>query len=110
MPIASVNPATGETLKTFEPLNAQQLEEKLQKAADTFRAYRRTSFAERRRMMQRAAEILETEKDEFARLMTSEMGKPIKAAAQEAEKCARVCRYYADNAEKHLRDEIVKTN
>ncbi len=110
MPIASVNPATGETLKTFAPLTGQQLEGKLQKAADTFRTYRRTSFAERQRLMQRAAEILETEKDEFARLMTSEMGKPIKAAAQEAEKCAWVCRYYSDNAEEHLADKIVKTN
>ena len=110
MPIASVNPATGETLKTFELLTAQQLEEKLQKAANTFRTYRRTTFAERATVMQRAAEILEREKNEFARLMTSEMGKPIKAAAQEAEKCGWVCRYYAENARKHLADEIVKTN
>ena len=61
-------------------------------------------------MMQRAAEILESEKKDFARIMTLEMGKPINAAVQEAEKCAWVCRYYAENAEKHLADEIVETN
>ena len=110
MPIASINPATGETMKTFEPLSDQHLEEKLQRAFDTFGDYRRSSFAERAQMMMRAAEILEHEKQEFARVMTLEMGKPIKAAAQEAEKCALVCRYYAENAETHLADEIVGTN
>src|SRR5438874_7668564 len=61
-------------------------------------------------MMLRVAEILENEKNDYARLMTTEMGKPIKAAAQEAEKCAWVCRYYAETAEKHLADQIVETN
>jgi succinate-semialdehyde dehydrogenase/glutarate-semialdehyde dehydrogenase len=110
MPIASINPATGETMATFDFLTEPQLEEKLQLAADTFRNYRRTGFAERTQMMMRAAEILEHEKQEFARVMTLEMGKPIKAAAQEAEKCALVCRYYAENAEKHLADDLVETN
>jgi succinate-semialdehyde dehydrogenase/glutarate-semialdehyde dehydrogenase len=110
MPIASINPATGETLKTFESLNDQQLEEKLARAAATFPDHRRTSFAERAQMMIRAAEILEHEKQQFARVMTLEMGKPIRAAVSEAEKCALVCRYYAENAEKHLADEIVETN
>ena len=110
MPIASINPATGETLKTFDALTGQQLEEKLQRAAETFPTYRRASFAERSRMMLRAAEILESEKKDFARMMTTEMGKPINAAVQEAEKCALVCRYYAENAERHLADEIVETN
>jgi len=110
MPIASINPATSETLKTFEPLNPAQLDEKLQRASETWRNYRRTSFADRARMMLRAAEILETEKKDFAQLMTLEMGKPINAALQEAEKCALVCRYYADNAERHLANEVVETN
>jgi succinate-semialdehyde dehydrogenase/glutarate-semialdehyde dehydrogenase len=110
MPIASINPTTGETIKTFEPLNESQIDEKLQRAADTFRSYRRTTFAEREAMMLRAAEILETEKNTLARLMTTEMGKPIKGAVGEAEKCAWVCRYYADNARHHLADEIVETN
>jgi succinate-semialdehyde dehydrogenase / glutarate-semialdehyde dehydrogenase len=110
MPIASINPATGETLKMFASLSDQELEQKLQRASETFRSYRRTSLAERAQMILRAAEILEHEKQEFARVMTLEMGKPIKAAVSEAEKCALVCRYYAENAEKHLGDEIVETN
>ena len=110
MPIASINPATGETLKTFAPLSEEQLDEKLARAAATFRIHCQTSFADRAGCMRRAAEILETEKEEFARLMTLEMGKPIKSAVQEVEKCALVCRYYADHAESHLADEMVATN
>jgi succinate-semialdehyde dehydrogenase / glutarate-semialdehyde dehydrogenase len=108
--IATVNPATNETLKTFEPLTEPQIEEKLQRAADTFRSYRWSSFAEREPLMLRAAEILESEKNEFGRLMTLEMGKPVKGAVQEAEKCAWVCRYYAENASQHLADEVISTN
>ena len=110
MPIASVNPATGETLKAFEALNESQIEDKLQHAASTFTTYRLSTFAERESMMTRAAEILETEKHDFARLMTLEMGKPIKGAIAEAEKCALVCRYYAEHARQHLADRVVETN
>jgi len=110
MAIASINPATGETLREFSALSAQQIEQKLQLAADTFRTYRRTSFDDRSRMMARAAEILECEKQEFGKTMTLEMGKPLKAAIGEAEKCGWVCRYYAENAESHLADQIVETN
>src|SRR5712691_41335 len=110
MPIATINPATGETLKLFESLTQEQIEEKVRLAADTFRSYRRTSFEEREWMMLRAAEILEAEKQEFGRLMTTEMGKPIKAAVQEAEKCAWICRYYAEHAAHHLADKVVVTN
>jgi succinate-semialdehyde dehydrogenase/glutarate-semialdehyde dehydrogenase len=110
MPIATINPATGETLQTFEELSAPQLEHKLQLAADTFRSYRTTSFADRCERMLRAASLLEADKQKFARLMTLEMGKPIKGAVQEVEKCALVCRYYAENAERHLADHVVETN
>ena len=110
MTIATINPATGETLQTFEELSGQQLEQKLQLAAETFRSYRTTSFAQRAELMLRAAEILETDKQKYARLMTLEMGKPIKGAVQEIEKCALVCRYYAESAEGHLADQIVETN
>ena len=110
MAIASINPTTGETLREFSALSAQQIEQKLQLAADTFRTYRRTSFADRSRMMLRAAEILASEKQQFGRTMTTEMGKPLTAAVGEAEKCAWVCRYYAENAERHLADQIVETN
>jgi succinate-semialdehyde dehydrogenase/glutarate-semialdehyde dehydrogenase len=110
MPIASVNPATGETIKTFESPDEIQIDEKLQRAADTFSSYRRTTFKERESMMMRAAEILETEKNDFARLMTVEMGKPIKGAVGEAEKCAWVCRFYAETGRQHLADKLVETN
>lgn len=110
MPIASINPATAEVLQTFESLNEQQLEEKLSRAAETFREYRHLPLAQRAAMMQRAAEILENEKTTFARLMTLEMGKPINGAVQEVEKCAWVCRYYTENAERHLADEVIETN
>ena len=108
MAIATTNPATGEVLKTFEPLTGAQIEQKLQLAASAFRSHRQTSFAERATKMMRAAEILEKEKDECAHLMTLEMGKPLKAAVGEALKCATGCRYYAENAEKFLADETVE--
>ena len=110
MAIATINPTTGETLKTFSELTAEQLETKLQLAASTFHAYKRTSFADRAAWMLRAAEILESEKQGLGKMMTIEMGKPLKAAISEAEKCAWVCRYYAENAEHHLADQIVKTD
>src|SRR5438477_4170735 len=110
MPISSINPATGEVLQTFDSLNEQQLEAKLARASEAFHEHRRTSFADRAEKTVRAAEILEAEKKSFARTMTLEMGKPINAAVQEAEKCAWVCRYYAENTEKHLADQIVETN
>lgn len=110
MPVASINPADGKTIKTFEPLTELEVEEKLERAANTFRSYRVTTFAERASVMLRAAEILETEKGDFARLMTTEMGKPIKGAVGEAEKCASVCRYYAETASHHLADQVIETN
>src|ERR1700686_4345252 len=109
MAIANLNPATGELIKSFEPLLAAQIEEKLKLAASAFRLYRHKPFAERAAKMMRAAEILEKKKDECAHLMTLEMGKPLKAAVAEAVKCATGCRYYAENAEKFLADEIVET-
>lgn len=109
MAIATINPATGEIVKTFDSLTAAQIEEKLQLAASAFRTHRRSSFAERASKMMRAAEILEKEKDECGRLMTLEMGKPLKAAVAETLKSATGCRYYAENAEKFLADETVET-
>ncbi len=108
MAIATTNPATGEVVKSFEPLTGAQIEQKLQLAASAFRTHRQTTFADRATKMMRAAEILEQEKDECARLMTLEMGKPLKAAVGEALKSATGCRYYAENAEKFMADEIVE--
>ena len=110
MPIATINPATGETVRTFEPLSDAEVDAKIQMAFDAFQAHRRTSFADRATKMYAAADILESEKDRWARIMTMEMGKTLKSAGEEVLKCAWVCRYYADNAEKLLADEEVSTN
>jgi succinate-semialdehyde dehydrogenase / glutarate-semialdehyde dehydrogenase len=105
MTIATVNPATGEAIKTFVPATAREIDDVLTRAADAFRKHRLLSLAERSRLMTRAAGILESEKELFGRLMTIEMGKPIGAAIAEAEKCASACRYYAEHAEAFLADE-----
>jgi succinate-semialdehyde dehydrogenase / glutarate-semialdehyde dehydrogenase len=109
MAIATVNPATGQVLKKFESLSDARLEVKVQKAADAFLSYRKVPFAERAQMMRKAAAILESEKENCARVMTTEMGKTFRSAVDEAAKCAWVCRYYAENAERFLADEIVET-
>jgi succinate-semialdehyde dehydrogenase / glutarate-semialdehyde dehydrogenase len=109
MAIASVNPVNGEVLKTFEPLTSAQIEAKLSLAAKTFETFRKTTFADRARMMNKAADILETEKESLGKLMTLEMGKTLRSAVDEAVKCAWGCRYYAENAERFLADEVIAT-
>ena len=109
MAIATTNPATGEVLKTFEPLTASQIEAKLALAAQTFTTFKKLPFAARAAMMNKAADLLEAEKEAIAKLMTLEMGKTFKSAVDEAVKCAWACRYYAEKAEKFLADEIVDT-
>ena len=108
MAIATVNPATGETIKTFDPLSDPQLEGKLQRAVCAFAKFRNTAFANRAALMLNAAEILEADKQDIARVMTIEMGKTYRSAVDEVAKCAWVCRYYAENAEKFLADEIAE--
>jgi len=110
MGIASINPATGETLRTFAALTPDQLEQKLALATATFRTWRLSSFVDRSRMMIRAAEILESEKNALGRIMTLEMGKPLQGAIDEAAKCATACRYYAGNAERILADQVIATS
>ena len=109
MAIATINPATGEVIKTFTPLSEAEIEKKVQLAVSTFKAERKTPFAVRAQRMLKAAEILERDKDKFAHLMTLEMGKPYKAAVAEAVKCTTACRYYAENAERFMADEVVET-
>ena len=110
MAIASINPATGETLQVFEPLSSAALEQKLARACAAFQSYRKTSFAQRAQWLHNAASILEDSKQEYGRIMTVEMGKTLKSAVAEAEKCAWACRYYAENGERHLADETIATN
>jgi len=108
--IATINPATGETLKTFPALSAEAVEKKVELAWRTFHSFRRTPFSERAQTLIRAAEILESEKRELGALMTTEMGKTLGSAIAEAEKCALGCRYYAENGERLLADEAIATN
>ncbi|MCD7442728.1 NADP-dependent succinic semialdehyde dehydrogenase [Streptomyces lincolnensis] len=105
MPIATVNPANGETLKTYEAMGAEEIERRLQLAEATFRTYRTTTFDERARLLRRAAELLDEDQRDIARVMTTEMGKPVKQARAEAAKCAKAMRWYADHAAELLADE-----
>ena len=105
MPIATINPATGETLRTFDPLTDAELDDKIAHAAKTFQTYRRIPLAERAAWLLRAAEILEAEQGALGRLMTTEMGKLVKAGGEEAAKCAWGCRYYAEQAPRMLADK-----
>jgi succinate-semialdehyde dehydrogenase/glutarate-semialdehyde dehydrogenase len=110
MAIATINPYTGETLKIFEPLQKMEIAAKLDLAGKAFQEYRQTSFLERSHWLEQAATILDQEKADLGKLMTLEMGKPLKAAIAEVEKCALVCRYYAENAASFLADVTIKTD
>src|SRR5262249_49580018 len=90
-------------------LSPTQLEEKLAAGWNAFQEYRHTSIEERARMMNKAADILDNEKESFGRLITTEMGKTFRAAAQESAKCALVCRYFAGSRERWLANEFVET-
>ncbi|WP_181802772.1 NADP-dependent succinic semialdehyde dehydrogenase [Streptomyces shenzhenensis] len=105
MPIATVNPANGETLETFEAMDENELERRLELAEATFRTYRTSAFAERARLLHRAADLLDADRDDIARTMTTEMGKPLKQARAEAAKCAKAMHWYADHAAELLADE-----
>jgi succinate-semialdehyde dehydrogenase / glutarate-semialdehyde dehydrogenase len=105
--IASINPATGETLFTFDAMTDAEVDAALARADSAWHMYRRTQLADRARWLAAAAGILEDEKDRLGRIMTIEMGKPIAAARAEAAKCALGCRYYAEHGERLLADEPV---
>ncbi len=109
MAIATINPATGETLKTFSPLRENEIEQRLERGVHGAEINRHRSFAERASLMRKAADLLDQRQRQLGALMTTEMGKLIKAAIAEVNKCALVCRYYADHAEEFLSDEPVKT-
>ncbi|MEU5822812.1 NADP-dependent succinic semialdehyde dehydrogenase [Streptomyces sp. NPDC047803] len=105
MPIATVNPANGETLRTFDALEDGEIEKRIAAADAAFRDYRTTTFRERARLLNRAADLLDEDQQDIARTMVVEMGKPIKAARAEAAKCAKAMRWYAARAEELLADE-----
>jgi succinate-semialdehyde dehydrogenase/glutarate-semialdehyde dehydrogenase len=110
MGIATVNPATGETVKTFEPINTGEIDRKIALAETVYQSYRKTSMAQRSQWLNKAAEILERDQVKYGQLMTIEMGKPVKSAIAEVKKCALVCRFYAENAPQFLKDVPVTTD
>src|SRR5881398_3054350 len=110
MAIASINPATGEKVKDFSPFDDAEIEKRLTRAEKAFRKYRRTTFTERAERMEATAELLLQEKKNFAEIITLEMGKLFRDSVAEIEKCARGCRFYAENGERFLEDEAAQTN
>jgi succinate-semialdehyde dehydrogenase/glutarate-semialdehyde dehydrogenase len=102
--IATINPTTGETLRTFDPLGPHEINERIALAAETFAEYRKTPFTHRARLMRAAAGVLESQAGDIAALMTLEMGKTLASARAEVAKCAKAARFYADNAEEFLAD------
>ncbi|MFH9762083.1 NADP-dependent succinic semialdehyde dehydrogenase [Streptomyces anulatus] len=105
MPIATVNPANGELIRSFDALGEEETTRRITAAAETFRQYRTTPFEQRAVWLNRAADLLDEDRDTIARTMTVEMGKPVTAARAEAAKCAKAMRWYAEHAEGLLADE-----
>jgi len=110
MPIASINPATGEKLKDFSAFDDSEIEKRLSRTENAFRKYRRTTFTERTELWHGVAELLFQEKNKFAEIITLEMGKLFHDSVAEIEKCARGCRFYAENGERFLEDEVAQTD
>ena len=110
MAIATINPATGERSKTFNALTTEEIELKLALADVTYQKYRQTSFTQRSQWLNNAAAILERDQEQFAKIMTLEMGKPIQSAIAEVKKCAWVCRFYAEKAPEFLADKEIATD
>lgn len=108
--VTPTNPATGEELPSFTLLTSDEVDAAIARSVEAFAALKSTTFAERAGWMNRAAEILKSREDELVKLMATEMGKPVTAGHSEVEKCAWVCRYYADNAESFLADETIETD
>ncbi|MDF9799446.1 succinate-semialdehyde dehydrogenase/glutarate-semialdehyde dehydrogenase [Catalinimonas alkaloidigena] len=105
MSIQSINPLTNKVLKEFEAHTDAQIEEILQTADSTYRKWRKFSFEERSKLMHKAANVLRSNKNKYAQIMTDEMGKTKKEAVAEVDKCALCCDYYANNAARFLADE-----
>ncbi len=110
MGIATINPVTGETIKTFESESASSIQAKLALSQQSFEDYRKTLMSQRSQWLNNAAEILERDKLRFGQMMTTEMGKTIKSAIAEVEKCALVCRYYAEHSAEYLADVPASTD
>lgn len=110
MAIATVNPTTGEVLQTYSPMTGKMVSEIVARSQAAFEEYQSTSLAQRSIWLNNAAEILETERSHWGKLITLEMGKTLKSAIAEVEKSALVCRYYATHADKFLGDYAIATD
>lgn len=104
-----INPATGEKIEEYDRISASEASEKVKQAGKAYRSWKKTSFAERSELMNKLADEFETHKETLARLATREMGKIIEQSRKEIEKCAKICRYYAEHAEGFLSEEAVET-
>ncbi|MCW9094938.1 MAG: aldehyde dehydrogenase family protein, partial [Ignavibacteriaceae bacterium] len=108
--LKSINPANLQILKTYPPMQISEVNNIINLTNDAFEEWRETSFSNRSKLMIKAVDVLRKKKEEYSRLMTLEMGKPIAQSRAEVEKCAWVCDYYAKNAEKFLSDELIETD
>lgn len=106
----SINPATGKKIKSYAEFSVQKIQNILNQAQAAFQPWRRQSFKERGQKMKKAARILRKNKERYARLMADEMGKPLAQGRSEIEKCAWVCNFYAQEAERYLSAELIKTD
>src|SRR5437763_10084867 len=110
MGIASINPATGEKLKEFSPFDDAEIEKRLSRADKAFKSYRRTTLTERAELLYAVSELLFEETQTFAQIITVEMGKLFRDSVAEIEKCARGCRFYAENGARFLEEEPAQTD
>jgi succinate-semialdehyde dehydrogenase/glutarate-semialdehyde dehydrogenase len=110
MEIKSINPYNGKVLNTYTELSDKQLVQKLEKSSKAFEKWRKVPLKERASLMKNAGQVLRENVEEYAKMITLEMGKPIKESRAEVNKCAWVCDYYAENAEAFLADEMIKTD
>src|SRR5437867_7700913 len=110
MAIASINPATGEELKEFSAFDNAEIEKRLSRAEEAFRRYRRTTFTERSELLHAVSELLFQQKQTFAEIITIEIGKLFRDSVAEIEKCARGCRFYAENGVRFLEEEPAQTD
>ena len=108
--LKSINPFTEELIKEYSEMSLEEIGEIITGADDAFHQWQTVGFTERAALMKEAGAVLRRRKEEFAKLMTEEMGKPVTQSVAEVEKCAWVCDYYAENAEKFLSDEIIETD
>ncbi len=108
--IKSINPATGEEIKSYNEMTSKEIESIISETNFSFLDWKETEFYHRKFLMKKTADVLRKNKKKYAELMTIEMGKPIKQSYAEVEKCAWVCEYFADNAENFLKDELIETD